>query len=256
MDSLEDFLGSDFYNGLLEPVVPLVRSESPDFGDIIIVPPCIKLGQATFTIQSDCQVLVQSVKAQECVWSVEEMLAIFSYMLSPLCKPATSLEAKKKGMGSHPRSSYATILCDTLYVKWIQISHRWFMQVDRYTLKDLDGVPNSRARFNKTVLRQLEKTDLTRISQKLCYPERPDLPPEFQRTILDTVVFHLQAAKGTTFDQKQRYLLGHSKYLASDVLFKLSYYSCIYSLGFMPSLDELINDVRLELWYTLAQATG
>ena len=205
----------------------------------------------------DDHVGVTSPKSQESIWTAQEVLLLFSYMLSPECKEDMTWtpDVKKKGVGSHGRHTYSRMFGANLFVKWIRISARWFLQVDRYQMKDMDGVPTCRARFNKTVVSQLVKADTTLLFRKLGNPAKPPLPDESWSKMLDEVV-SLMPRGAPNFRAEHRRLLSRPQPLTSKLL-RIAAVMCLdFDISTTPSATELLNDERLELWHTLSQATG
>jgi hypothetical protein len=260
MDSLQEFLGDDFYNGLMETPQAGSPEASLNIDDLRIEPgpPSFSLGQAAFTVYSNDKVAIKSPKAGSAVWTVQELLVVFAFILSPLCKSTMNdiSSLRKKGIGSHPRSSYTQVLCGTLYVKWIRLSDRWFLQVDRYMASDVDGFPCHRVRFNKTVLWQLERSDMMCLLCKLGDSSKQFLPPSFFVSVLDKAAEHLLKSTGSTFEKKRASLRASKGGLTSDFLLLLGEYCTQYDIGCAPAIMDIINDDRLEVWCTLAQATG
>ena len=265
MDALIEFFGEDIFSEQLEgnsggtsrsgstPV------EEPDFTNVKpgFLLPTIKLGQAVFTVHAPDNVVVSSPKSKQSTWTVQELLVIFGYMLSPQCKKdmVRDEKGKKKGVGSHCRQSYRQTF-GNLYVKWVRISQRWFLQVDRYTLKDLDGVPSCRARFNKTVLSYLKRQDVSTLCQKVGSCGKSLLPSEFWNQALNGVVEIMHKRPGKDFSTKQRNLLRKPESVAGFLLQLLACFCNDYDLTDAPSVTDLLGDERLELWYTLSQASG
>ena len=228
MDALEEFFGEALYS---EPTQPKEEgAKDLDFMELVptgYLLPSFKLGQASFILHPGDVVAVLSPKAKEATWTVKEVLTVFGYMLSSSCKQDTCSVAndRKKGAGSHLRSSYSQVLCDTLYAKWVAISERWFLQIDRYhgnrsgwnadfqgTVQQ-DGFPSAGA----------ERYGGTFTSTGMWYTTR--LPSDFTGRILDRAVACLcWQAMVSVSGSKQQHLNTHPKTLKAELFLLLSEY--------------------------------